>query len=497
MIYSSVRKSLFTTLFKNKKAVLFLVAIYLVGLYPRLSGLDGGFAFTFDQGRDFLTLSKIVNEHKLQLIGPPTGPIDGVFHGVWWFWFLAPFFYLVKGNPEQLVTIYNISSTLIIFLFFYICNTIKNRVCGIIGAFFIAISPTFIRYSSQIWHPNIVPIAMLGLFLTVLLYLKKCSPFFMIGILLGVIFEFHIGFGTFFVPAFLIALLLSGIRPTSKEIALGIGGFIFWAIPRLIFDMRHDFLQLKSVVNYIHWSPGRSKGFIDQFTSTGQLFLGIFTDLTANGNKMLGGLYVFLTILVLKKYWATYSKFTTIFIKLIIFTILILFCELLFFPGQIWNHYLIGLPALFLIPFIVCLNSVIERFKVFGVLLVGVYMIIIWEPWRLMIPPWEGDSSVFRNQLAAVQEIFDHTTGKPFNVQVYSPALIDYQYQYLFLWLGTRKYEQVPDREHVTSQVFLVVEPNPLYPDRRLNWLKERDGDGKNVWNKKFTGNIYVEQRAR
>lgn len=81
----------------KKKYALILLLFIILGLYLRISGtLNGYFAFTFDQGRDFLQLYDLVYRHKLSLIGPPTG-IDGVFHGVWWYWFLAPLF---LSQPE-------------------------------------------------------------------------------------------------------------------------------------------------------------------------------------------------------------------------------------------------------------------------------------------------------------------------------------------------------------------------------------------------------------
>src|SRR3990172_10512254 len=58
--------------------------------------------YTFDQGRDFLRAEEIVRDHNLTFIGPTTG-IQGLFHGAWWYYFLAIPYIIFQGNPNGFV----------------------------------------------------------------------------------------------------------------------------------------------------------------------------------------------------------------------------------------------------------------------------------------------------------------------------------------------------------------------------------------------------------
>ena len=55
-------------------------------------------AYTFDQGRDFLKASEIVINKDITFIGPTTG-INGIFHGAWWYYYLAIVFVIFGGLP--------------------------------------------------------------------------------------------------------------------------------------------------------------------------------------------------------------------------------------------------------------------------------------------------------------------------------------------------------------------------------------------------------------
>src|SRR3989338_751022 len=82
----------------NALAIFFIL---LVSLPKRLILTSNGiFAFNYDQGRDFLAVSKIIYEKDLVLIGQTTG-LQGVFYGPWWYYFLAPLIYVFGGDPQK------------------------------------------------------------------------------------------------------------------------------------------------------------------------------------------------------------------------------------------------------------------------------------------------------------------------------------------------------------------------------------------------------------
>src|SRR3989344_5696971 len=121
----------FIDIMEKRSTFLILGLLFSLGLYLRISGtFKGDFAFTFDQGRDFLVVRDIVYQHDLRLIGPPSG-IEGVFHGVWWYWLLAPVFLVFDGDPTAVVATFNLFGNLAILLGFWLGKLLKGLRAGI------------------------------------------------------------------------------------------------------------------------------------------------------------------------------------------------------------------------------------------------------------------------------------------------------------------------------------------------------------------------------
>src|SRR3990170_6140958 len=91
---------------KSKIMPLGLLSIIwiLLAALPRklIFPINGLFAFNYDQGRDFLAVSKIIWERDFILIGQTTG-LPGIFYGPWWYYFLAPIFFISQGNVQVIV----------------------------------------------------------------------------------------------------------------------------------------------------------------------------------------------------------------------------------------------------------------------------------------------------------------------------------------------------------------------------------------------------------
>src|SRR3972149_7755166 len=84
-----------------------IVLIFLAALPRRLIfPLKGLFAFNYDQGRDFLAVSKIIWEKDLVLIGQTTG-LSGIFYGPWWYYFLAPVVFVSGGDPQKVACFFS------------------------------------------------------------------------------------------------------------------------------------------------------------------------------------------------------------------------------------------------------------------------------------------------------------------------------------------------------------------------------------------------------
>ena len=495
----------FVSFFKKEFIILFL--IILVGSFLRLEGVfTNSFAFTYDVGRDMLSLWNIAYDHKIILIGATTG-IPGVFYGPWWYYMLTPFFLLFGGNPQGIAFILSIVGILSIFLSYYVGKRIGGSFLGLSMALLASISPTMVSLSSQIWNPNISPLFVLLIILVlerIYLLKNKAKPiyFLILGVLLALNIDIEILWGILFSVGILISLLFILRRRLSvKQIVFTLFGALIVLLPRIIFELRHNFIMTKSFIAFLsaktledkldlyHFLENRILTHLDEFSKS---FLH-------TNNYLTLFLLAFVAISVL----LFYKKSSQIIKDLILTSLTVLFVFYigsLIFTHALWPHYFVGLPVIYI--FVVSISLFLFSKKIGNNLLSILILVIIFVininslniSQRFNKPLWEGNASVYRNQLEVIDYVYKEANGNPFKYVTYTPPVFDYTYQYLFKWYGPNKYKYSPVVEARTA--YFIIEPDLGYPDRPKWWLEAREKDGKIIKSETLKGGIVVQTRV-
>jgi hypothetical protein len=495
------------------KELLALYVVILVGAYLRLQGVfTNSFAFTYDVGRDMLALSSIAVAHKIPLIGPIIGgnsasDLPGIFYGPWWYYMLTPFFIVFSGDPRGIALIMSLIGIATIILGFYFGKKIGGSYLGLIFASVASVSGALIALSSQIWNPNIAPLFVIF----VLLLLNKIFEnskkgktlfYFLLGISLALIIDLQIVFGILlFAGIILSVVIIENKRILLRNICLFILGNLVIFAPRILFDLRHQLLMTKALLAFVlkgnlstaHLSLpelfiSRLAVFFDQFNST-----------LANGNKILGAIVIFFIILTLVIFYKKVSKQIKPFINTSLIVILVSLLGTVFLSHDIWPHYLVGLPVFYLLLFSISVYLLAKHFsaKLAGTIVVLVFLINL-NPYPLVQnlnkPLWEGDASVYRNQVAVIDYVYKQAAGKPFKYVVYTPPLYDFTYQYLFSWYGPKVYNYLPKEQ--ANLAYFILEPDTQDPQRLREWLAKREADGRIIKSEEIKGGIIVQTRV-
>lgn len=489
-----------------------LLIVVIIGSWLRLSGiLSNSFAFTYDVGRDMLAVENIVVNHKITLLGPTTG-VEGIFYGPWWYFILSIPFFIFSGNPQGIAFFMSIIGITAILLGYTIGKKIGGVFLGIFFSAFISFSPIVIFSSSQIWNPNLVP------FLTLLVFLmlyslsfdskpetSKAKYLLLFGLLLGLIIDMEIVFGILLFLSICISLIfIFRKRSTIKEMLFFALGLLFIFSPRIIFEVRHDFLMTKTFISTF------SNGFMlpKQFYIFDALISGL-NSLFSTWNATLVGqnsivgfiliIFVFLSLLFFYKKMENIQKQ---FIKTILIVIIIFLIGITFFDQAVWPHYLVGIPVFYILLVSLVINTTRIALKktwiIFFILLVLFWINI--NPMRVLDnirkPLWEGNAAVYRNQIAIIDYVYNEAKGKDFKYIVYTPAVHDYTYRYLFSWYGKKKYGYIPSQKN-TVLFYVILEPDYDLPFRLKDWLKDREGDGIIQKEKIVKGGITVQTRIK
>ena len=478
---------------KDRKKVLILSFLTFLGFALRLGAVSyGNFAFTFDVGRDLLAVQKIVSQKRPTLLGPTSG-IPGFFYTSWWYYFLLPSFIISSGSPFGVVLSIVLLGSLMVPLSFLLGKLVGDERLGLIFSSLVSVSPYLISASTQIWSPNLVPFLTLLVFIFYFFLTQgKLWPSFFLGFFLGLIFESEMGFGFLFIPSTLVTLFFARkvIRNWKKVIFFVLLGLCFVELPRLLFELRHNFLQTRSLLRF--FQLGQEELSLSPHFERLFYLYHVWISSVAGKNNFLGLVLALFTFFSLFCQLKTKWKYL---ISLSLLTTFLFFLEIVFWPKDFWGHYLIGLGLIFV--FLVSLTFNFWKRSLPFVFLLFLFNLNFPSAIKFFQPPsWEGDAAVFRNQIAVVDYVYQQARGEKFNYIAYTPPLIDYTWQYLFSWYGKRKYGYPPSQS--TQRLFFVIlEPDYQMPERREIWLEQRKGDGRIVKREIVKGGIEVETRVR
>jgi len=452
-----------------------------------------------------LALWNIVYLHKIPLIGATTG-LPGVFYGPWWYYMLSPFFLIFSGNPQGIAFVMALVGISTIIMGFVLGKRIGGIFLGLILALFLGISHDMISLSSQIWNPNITPLFVIF----VLLILQKIYSsnkketiaFFFLGILLALNIDLEIIFGSLFSIGIILSvpLVLRG-KINFKEILAFIVGILVIFSPRIFFELRHGFLMTKSLLAFFVHSP-LSQSVSSSSTILNKLgtMLNQFNATLAFDNMILGILFLVFISASLVFLYKKAEKQIKNFIRTSMTVILVFIFGTAFLNHDVWPHYLVSVPVFYILLFAISLNLIRKNmskniFYFFSIFFILIFLFVDLVPIVRgnLKPLWEGDASVYRNQVAVIDYVYDNAQGKDFKYVVYTPPVHDYTYQYLFMWYGQKMYHYTPKTQ--ANLAFFILEPDMQYPSRLKDWLVQRAGDGKIIKSQTVKGGIIVQTR--
>jgi len=132
---------------------LFVLVFLFLAVFLRFYPGQDNYIWTYDQARDAYTIRSIIEEHNLMLVGPQT-EFFGLRHGVLFYYFLSPFYYLSQGDPNlpaAALIAWNFTALIPITLLAYSLR--KSKRDALIALALTAVSYQLIEYSR--WISNL------------------------------------------------------------------------------------------------------------------------------------------------------------------------------------------------------------------------------------------------------------------------------------------------------------------------------------------------------
>lgn len=456
------------------KRTLFFISIIVPFLIIVKPIIQGNIPFWNDPARDLLMAWD--NLRKLTLIGPTSG-IPGIFYGPQWIWLLS-IGVAISKDPRFVVFL------ILTLPHFILLPLAMKKLQGKLVDWKTMISMWILSifvlasYANQIWSPNLSPVLFFSLL--TLLYLtpsalKKISAiqFFLMGLIQGLLLQHQISFGVVLTVAWIsYFVLLFFERKNYKFLIINMGlflaGFLVMLMPFFAFEIRHGFMQIKSLFFTLNQSIAHNSPVVGQIGLTKleiiQRFIERSTVALSLPKQLVLGVCTVLTFLIIRnlKRREAYSGNDKNLLLFLCTVIGALFFVYLGTRNPVWNYHFIGVEIIFI--FLVMLAAKKNR-------LIGTLLFI----WALILFSMNTISfirsftvSAHTSELSAKKEtvefILKDTRDVPFAYFGKNAAIYTYDYDYIFRWVGGAM-KMYPTELSKAKNIYLII-PDDLKSDK-------------------------------
>lgn len=502
----------------KKGVLLALLALFLVGFYLRTLYLpENALTFGYDQARDAFMAEQIIHGH-LKVVGPPTST-NITYHGVLYYYVIAPAYYFGHGNPVVVAYWLAFLSCFAIPIVYLLAFSLtKSQRVGLIAATLFTASFEASQFAIWLSNPALavitIPLTYLGLWK----WTKEKAWWapYLTGLGLGLSIQSEIFLLYQIIPVS-VWLLFNNKVLTRKNITSSGIAFLIAISTMIIAEVKFGFKSISGFSELFAAKQGLS--FQD---SLGTVLINYLNHLGRGfaysiypGNIGYGGMFVLILIAIA---FATWNKKDSSWKPFLVLWLLSPILITTLGGGNNTGHLMVGLSAA-----VVTLAAIyIDKWWNKSTLLaLGVIAVIVFSNIQAIRRENKNGQTIFAiqhdmllsKQLAAVDYTYEQSQGKPFTINsLTSPLWVNIVWTYLYGWYGQNKYgytaewhghDQIgqlatlPPTRSDTNQYYLIIEPMDGIPGQYLPLTIGEDDAISNLIDEKNFGAIRVQKRIR
>jgi len=249
-IWSFIRKNLH---------IFLLVFILGIGFFFRTYQLKERMNYAHDGDLYSWIVKDIVVNRHFRLIGQLTSA-DGIFIGPGFYYAIIPFMVLVKMDPFGAAFFVTIVGALSIFSYYLVFSRLFNKEIGLISSFLQAVLIAPIYFDRRVVPSTPTNLWVVWFFYTIVMLSRgNYSVLPLLALLLAAVWHIHIALLPTLI-AIPMAVIFSRKLPTKKQMIQFLILTIIFSLPLLIFEVRHQFIQTKSLINNFTVNHGGDSG---------------------------------------------------------------------------------------------------------------------------------------------------------------------------------------------------------------------------------------------
>jgi len=479
----------------KKNIYLFLFAcicVLILAALPRsIEFLNRNYLFGFDQGKHWLAAKSIVVDHKFPLIGDEVGGAQGgFFQGSGWYYLLAIAFILFGGDPYGGIVLIFMLSVGLIAMFMALFKSYLGKKEIVTAGMLLAIAPILISNARFVWPPFVIPfLTVLYLFFVYNVLLKKYVHIIPVFFTIGLMAHFEIATaGTLFISTMILYVCYIVYEKIPvKYLFFGLVGFILPLFPLLIFDIRHDFLNTKGIIEMFTGSktgPITTEAYIKIVANHWMIFYDEFFrafQMLFLPKIVISGLLIAGTLSLLLDKRVPFLKKK--FVAFLFISPISLFLVFLLFKSNVWAWWIPELTVIYIVLMAMVLVYGWQK----GLIMRGLILVIT----GLMMFSYikttysflskelfdYGGVHKIKGKTDALDIIYRDAKNTQFGLLIFTPPIYTYPYDYLLWWYGKNRYGYIPPYEK-KNIFYLLIEPDEGQPWRHKGWIETVIKDG-------------------
>ncbi|MBI4157937.1 hypothetical protein HY502_03760 [Candidatus Woesebacteria bacterium] len=499
----------------SKRILIGVFFVFLFAFVLRIFFLkDLALTFGYDQARDAYHAKEILSG-DLKVLGPPAST-PGLYHGVFYYYLLAPAYFLGNGSPVIAAGWIALLNSLTVFVIFYLTYLLtKKGWVGLLAAFLFAVSFEATQYATWVSNPTIgvwtVPFIYLGLWA----WIDKKRPWGLVAaaIGLGLSIQAEIFLAYHAVPLFL-WLFVSRKSFKKKELSFFAIALLLSLSTMIVSEMKFGFKSVEGI-KMLMLGAGTSLAYAKSLGDYLVLYLNqigrIFSFNSYPGNVGYGGAFVVAL--------AVYSLVKKDKVGVFLATWLFSHITVVTLGGVSTPFLMVGIgPAVsiiiayYLYKWWEAGHKVISFAVLTMVVLGNLLMIFRENPQGATLFAIQKDM-LLSKQLSAIDHTYEQANGEPFSINsLTSPLWINTVWTYLYRWYGEPKYgylpswhghnqvgqlDSLPEDTGKEEKYFLILEPMGGIPEQYLELtIGEEEAVSKLLREKSF-GELRVQEREK
>lgn len=422
-----------------------LALLILIGILLRIVPIWGNnFPFAYDNAKDSLSIMDMWVTKSPTLLGPVSS-LEGLYQGPFWYYLALPLNVVMQFHP--------LANVLMVLGFTSLAIILMYKLWGKLAALLFVISSGIIATQQTAWTPYITMFpAMIAL-----IPLKKVVEKKQLGTLdyalfvlsVGLMLHTEIAFAVVFAIILGVILVRQKLFPSWKQILISSLVLIACIVPHAAFEIKHEFMQTKSVIRFVtHFREESAK--VSDAGNPIQKFVLVTTSISNSFTQaIVPGIFSLpdtLSIIITAVFLILVCRLKkqTAFLRIVLFPMITTaFLVYLILPSK--PFYFVSLMPFWIISASILINQMKSnpRSLLVLALVIGALGSLVSNIGNYKSLT-QTNFILLSSRMKAVDEAYSLANGQAFASYQYVPEVYDFTYQQIYQFTALNKDRDLP-----------------------------------------------------